>query len=146
MVIAIIGESCTGKSTIAGEISKRTNARVITGKDYMQLAKNETNARKQFIELLCASEASDDWIVYVITETNHLSFLPPKALRVLVTADLGVIKERFANRMGGNLPPPVAAMLEQKHGMFDDERHDLRIENVRNNIPDICDEIIAMCR
>ena len=144
MVIAIIGESCTGKSSIAGELAKRTNARVFTGKDYMQLARSEANAKKQFIELLGAHEASDDWIVYVITETEHLSFLPPKALRILVTADLGAIKERFANRMGGNLPPPVAAMLERNHGMFDDEKHDLRIENVGKSISGICDRIVAM--
>lgn len=42
MVIALIGESCTGKSTIAEELKKRTNAEIITGKDYIRLAKNET--------------------------------------------------------------------------------------------------------
>ena len=50
-------------------------------------------------------------------------------MRILVTAPLDVIQERFAKRTGGKLPPPVAAMLARKHGSFDGEPHDLRVEN-----------------
>jgi len=142
MVIGVIGESCTGKSTIAEEIARRTNARVYTGKEYMKLAKSEADAKRQFIDLLSENEKGDSHIVYVITETDHLSFLPPKALRILVTAELGVIKERFSKRMNGNLPPPVAAMLEEKHGMFDDAEHDLHVENAGKSISEICDKIM----
>jgi len=48
-------------------------------------------------------------------------------LRILVTADLELIKSRFAQRMHGNLPAPVAAMLEKKHGCFDDMPHDYHV-------------------
>ena len=48
MVIGIIGESCTGKSTLAEEISKCIPCEVITGKDYLRLAKNETMAKALF--------------------------------------------------------------------------------------------------
>jgi len=145
MVIGIIGESCTGKSSIANELSKRINAKVYAGNDYTKLAKSETEARQMFSESLNASESGDAIIVYVITEAEHITLLPPKALRVLVTADLDVIKERFAKRMNGKLPAPVAAMLETKHGMFDEERNDLHIHNVGRSISDICDRILALC-
>lgn len=49
------------------------------------------------------------------------------ALRILVTADLELIKSRFAQRMRGNLPTPVAAMLEKKHGCFDVVPHDIHV-------------------
>jgi len=137
MVIAIIGESCTGKSSTAEEISKRTGGKVFTGKDYMKMAKNEPEARKQFIDLLNQNEESDDYFIFVVTETDHLSFLPPKAIRILMTADLDVIKERFTNRMKGKLPPPVASMLEKKHGMFDEIENDLHIHNAGKGM-DIC--------
>ncbi len=34
---------------------------------------------------------------------------------------------RFARRMRGNLPAPVATMLEKKHGCFDSQPHDIHI-------------------
>ena len=144
MVIGIIGESCTGKSSIANELSKRTNAEVYAGKDYLKLAKSESDARKIFSELLSSNEYGDAVVVYVITDLEHITFLPPKALRVLMTADIDIIKERFAKRMNGKLPAPVAAMLEKKHGMFDKEKNDLHIHNAGKSISDICDKILAL--
>ena len=41
MVIGIFGESCTGKSTLAGKLKKSMDAQVYTGKDYLRLEKNE---------------------------------------------------------------------------------------------------------
>jgi len=145
MVIGIIGESCTGKSSIANEISKRTGAKTYTGKDYIKLAKNEGEAINQFKDLLSQNESSDENTIYVITETEQMKFLPPKAIRVLMTADLGIIKDRFTKRMHGNLPPPVAAMLEKKHGMFGSIENDLHIHNAGDEIKGICDEIINKC-
>ena len=54
-------------------------------------------------------------------EKEQLALLPEDCLRVLVTASLETIRERFAQRMHGQLPAPVAAMLERKHGQFDSE-------------------------
>ena len=48
MVIGIIGESCTGKSTLADQLKEKLGAEVITGKDYLRFAKNESIARKLF--------------------------------------------------------------------------------------------------
>ena len=144
MVIGLFGESCTGKSTLANEIATKIGAKVYTGKDYMRLAKNEAEAQKLFIDLLQANEATDEVFIYVISEKEHLAFLPEKAIRVLVTADIAVIKERFANRMNGKLPPPVATMLEKKHGSFNAEKYDFHVDNVGNDISDVCDRIVAL--
>ena len=126
MVIAIFGESCTGKSTLADKLSSAINAEVFTGKDYLRMAKNESIAKVMFQKKLSAA-VDGEHVVYVISETEHLTLLPEGALRILVTADIELIKFRFAQRMHGSLPAPVAAMLEKKHGCFDSVPHDLHV-------------------
>ena len=126
MVIGIFGESCTGKSTLAEKIATSFPCEVFTGKDYLRLAKNENIAKVMFQKKLTAAVSCEN-IIYVISEKEHLSLLPEGALRILVTADLELIKSRFAKRMHDNLPAPVAAMLEKKHGCFDAESHDIHV-------------------
>ncbi|MBQ4586302.1 MAG: hypothetical protein IJB13_00735, partial [Clostridia bacterium] len=53
------------------------------------------------------------------TERTHLGLLPDGAFKIVITAPLETIKERFMARMRGNLPPPVEQMLEKNHGIFD---------------------------
>ena len=126
MVIAIFGESCTGKSTLADKLSSAINAEVFTGKDYLRMAKNESIAKVMFQKKLSAA-VDGEHVVYVISEAEHLTLLPEGALRILVSADIDLIKSRFAQRMHGSLPAPVAAMLEKKHGCFDSVPHDLHV-------------------
>lgn len=145
MIIGIFGESCTGKSSIAAEISRKINVKIYTGKDYVKLAKNEVEAKKQFSEILKSNQSTTDIIIYIISEKEHLQLLPEHTVRVLVTADLNIIKERFAKRMNGVLPDPIAAMLDKKHGSFNNEKYDLHIVNVNENISDICNKIINLC-
>ena len=52
MVIGIIGENCTGKSTLAEKIKAEIGAEIITGKDYLRMAKSESEARILFQEKL----------------------------------------------------------------------------------------------
>lgn len=80
-------------------------------------------------------------IIYVISEKEHLSLLPDGCVRILVTADLETIKTRFAQRMHGNLPTPVAAMLKKKHGSFDMEPHDIHVISGHTNVDDVCKKI-----
>ncbi len=143
MVIGIIGESCTGKSTLAQKLKDLLHAEVYAGRDYMRFAKNEETAKKRFREKLDEA-VSGAHVIYIISERGHLPLLPDKAVRVLVTADLDVIKERFAQRMKGNLPAPVAAMLERNHGCFDRERHDIHVVSGRDHPDDICSRIQEM--
>ena len=126
MVIGIFGESCTGKSTLAEKIASSLPCEIYTGKDYLRLAKNENIAKVMFQKKLAAAVNGEN-IIYVISEKEHLTMLPEGALCILVTADLELIKSRFAQRMHGNLPAPVAAMLEKKHGCFDTQPHDIHV-------------------
>ena len=119
MVICLFGENCTGKSSIANELAAHLNAELVTGKDYLRLAKSEAEAMRAFTALLSERIVSGQSLVYVASEQDQLALLPADVFRVLVTAELPRIKERFAARMGGTLPAPVEAMLERKHGMFD---------------------------
>ena len=126
MVFGIIGENCSGKSTLAETIRETLGGKVITGKDYLRLAKNENIAKVMFQKKLAAAVTGEN-VIYVISETEQLSLLPEGAVRILVTADMELIKSRFAMRMHGNLPAPVAAMLERKHGCFDAQPHDIHV-------------------
>lgn len=128
MLIGIIGESCTGKSTLADELKAQLQAEVFTGKDYLRLAKNEAIAQKLFTKKL-ESAVNGDTVIYVISEKEHLALLPEGAVCILMCADLELILDRFAQRMRGILPPPVKAMLEKKHGIFDSIDYDYRIFN-----------------
>ena len=145
MVIGIFGESCTGKSTLAKEISKELSCKVFSGMDYLRLAKNEAIAKKVFTNLL--NEAIDgENIIYVISEREHLSLLPQEAVRILVTAELDMVKSMFAARMGGVLPKPVEMMLEKKHGCFDSERCDIHMESGVNSPEDVILQIKGIKR
>ena len=140
MVIGIFGESCTGKSTLAEKLAAGFPCEVFTGKDYLRLAKNENIAKAMFQKKLTAAVNGEN-IIFVISEKEHLSLLPEGALRILVTADLELIKSRFAQRMRGNLPAPVAAMLEKKHGCFDAERHDIHVVSGETNLDAVVEQI-----
>ena len=137
MVIGIIGENCAGKSTLADAIRTQLQAEVITGKDYLRLAKSEAEATALFKKKL-EQMPDKKAVVYVISEKEQLSLLPETAVRILVKADLDTIRERFRARMRGNLPPPVSQMLERRHGMFDDERYDILYDGVAGDPNAVC--------
>ncbi|MDE7095672.1 MAG: hypothetical protein K2O23_04205 [Anaeroplasmataceae bacterium] len=140
MVIGIFGESCTGKSTLADKLKEILNAQVYTGKDYLRLEKNEAAARQSF-QVKLKNAIHGENIIYVISEKEHLQLLPDGSIRILVTADLEAIKTRFAERMHGNLPAPVATMLERKHGCFDKEPRDIHVISEQMNLDDVCRKI-----
>ena len=144
MVIGIFGESCTGKSTLAEKIAASFPCEVFTGKDYLRLAKNENIAKVMFQKKLTAAVNGEN-IIYVISEKEHLPLLPEGAVRILVTAELETIKARFAQRMRGNLPVPVAAMLEKKHGSFDAEPHDILVVSEETELDDVLAHIEDRC-
>ena len=142
MVIGIFGESCTGKSTLAEKIADSFPCEIYTGKDWLRLTKNENIAKAMFRKKLTAAVNGEN-IIYVISEKEHMPLLPEGALRILATADLELIKSRFTQRMRGNLPAPVAAMLEKKHGCFDAEQHDIRVISGVTDLDAVVAEIIA---
>ena len=145
MVIGIIGENCTGKSTLAEEIQKRIGGEVITGKDYLRLAKSEAMAAALFKKKLKGALTGEN-ILYIISEQDQLKLLPEGAVRILVKSDIETIKERFKTRMRGNLPAPVAEMLERKHGMFDSGFYDHTFVSDAEDLAAFCDALEASLR
>ena len=140
MIIGIIGENCSGKSTLAEIIGTELGAEIISGNDYMRMAKSESEARKLFQEKL-KDALSGNSIIYVISEPDQLANLPDGAVRILVKANLETIKQRFRIRMHGNLPEPVAKMLERKHGMFDKGIYDFCFDSTADNASELCDAL-----
>ena len=104
MLIAIFGESCTGKSTLAEELKRALHAKVYTGKDYLRLDKSEEGAKAAFVSLLSRAANGEENLIYVISEPEHLALLPERCLRVGMTAPLEEICRRFAARTGGPFP------------------------------------------
>lgn len=127
MLVAIIGENCVGKSSLADRISQTINSCIYTGKDYLRLKKNPSEALECFKTMLKESVEGEN-IIYLITEQDHLALLPDGAVKIVLTADLETIKERFKARMRGNLPLPLEKMLEANHGVYDAIPCDMRLE------------------
>ena len=140
MVIGIIGENCAGKSTLAQAVQSTLGGEIITGKDYLRLAKSESMAAALFKKKLKAALDGEN-VIYVISEKEHLAFLPEGSVTVLVTAELDTIKERFRARMRGNLPAPVEAMLEKKHGIFDGGTYTLRYHSGRDDMNALLEQL-----
>ena len=127
MLIAIIGENCVGKSTLANKIKERIGATIYSGKDYLRLEKNPSMAMEKF-RIILKEAVVGDHIIYLITEKEHIQLLPEGSFRIVLTAELEVIKERFKERMHGNLPMPLEKMLEAKHGMYDNLECNLKLD------------------
>ena len=66
------------------------------------------------------------------------------AFAATASADqLDTIKERFKARMHGNLPEPVARMLERKHGMFDSGEYDFRFDSTKDDAAELCARLMG---
>ena len=140
MVIGIIGENCSGKSRLAEAIQRSLGAELVSGRDWLRMAKSESSAAALFRKKLEAAVSGDD-IVYVIAEPSLLSLLPEGAVRILVSADLDTIKERFRARMRGNLPAPVERMLENRHGVFDGGDYDFVFDGAAWDASALCEAL-----
>lgn len=125
MLYILMGQSCTGKSTVVEKLKEQMDVEVFSGKDYLRLAKSESAAWNLFYEKLLeaasSANASQTPVVYVVTEKDLFDKVCSleNAYKVKFTASLDVIKSRFAQRMGGHLPPPVEKMLERQHAIWD---------------------------
>lgn len=75
MVIGVMGENCSGKSTLAKNIQTTLGGRIVSGKDYLRLAKSEDEAKELFTQELKNAENGES-IIYVISEKEQISLLP----------------------------------------------------------------------
>ena len=87
MVFGIIGENCSGKSTLAEKIKETLGGEIITGKDYLRMAKSESEAVSLFREKLCQAMLGDN-IIYVIADPEHVKLLPDGAIRCRRRGDI----------------------------------------------------------
>ena len=145
MVIGIIGENCSGKSTLAAFIRDAVGAELITGRDYLRSAGSGSEAERLFREKLKNAVHGSN-IIYVIAEPEHLALLPEGSVRILVSCDPETIRERFKARMHGVLPEAVERMLERRHGMFDGGVYDLRYDGANGDPAALCEQLKELCR
>ena len=104
------------------------------------MAKTEQEAVRLFKERL-GNAVKGESIIYIATEKEQVELLPEETIKILVKADLETIKERFRERMHGNLPMPVEKMLERKHGMFDDGQYDFVFDGTLDDFDLLCEKI-----
>ncbi|ACL69594.1 hypothetical protein [Halothermothrix orenii] len=118
MLFIFMGASCTGKTSVANELNKTIQGDIYTGKDYLRFSRNSDEAWGKFKEKLIdvSTKDIDTSIIYVTNEIDHVNELSliKDAIFIKFTADLETIKTRFSQRMNGNLPDPVAKMLERQ--------------------------------
>jgi gluconate kinase len=140
MLFIFMGPSCSGKSSAAKVLKEKIKASVYTGKDYLRFAKNKDEAYEVFMDELHKAAVSpvESSIVYVITEKQTLQKLRHIQGTCLVkfSAELGVLKNRFVQRTGGNLPSPVASMLERQYHDWESETADIHIDTSVGQSPD----------
>lgn len=73
MLIALMGDSCTGKSTVAKLIEEKNGAVIFSGKDYLRMAKSESEAASIFKEKLSEAVTKQN-VIYIITEKEQMDF------------------------------------------------------------------------
>ena len=151
MLLLFFGPSCSGKSSTADLIAQQIGADIWTGKDYLRLAKNEPESWDAFFELLRKAandnHCNEKSIIYILTDSPdsiaNLSSLS-HVIRIRFTANLETLKQRFAPRMGGRIPPPVVTMLENVKNRTDCSPCDLCIDTTNRTPHEIAQEIIEM--
>lgn len=141
MLFIFMGQSCTGKSTAAKALQKLTDAKVYAGKDYLRMGSDENTAWHDFSNrLLNAAESKGTArsIIYIITEKDDLSRLrmADDAIKVKFTASIDTIRSRFAQRMNGNLPPPIEKMLGRQLEAWENVEADLCIDTTEERSAD----------
>jgi len=149
MLYIFMGQSCTGKSTVADKVKEITNAEIFTGKDYLRLAKSESEACKLFYEKLSnVAENKDsvsEIIIYLITEKSQLDRIMDikGAYKVKFTATLDTVKSRFAQRMHGKLPPAVEKMIDKQYEEWMNIEGDINVDTTIDGTEKIVDLIIS---
>ena len=134
MLLIFMGASCTGKSTVAEVLKEDIDMEVYTGKDYLRFAKNENEAwnifNKKLLEASNIKGFSSKSIIYIISDKNILTKLKSfdNAIFVKFTADLNIIKDRFAKRTKGNLSRPIEKMLEKQVKDWENTSYNLCID------------------
>ncbi|NLJ40759.1 MAG: hypothetical protein GX352_04005 [Clostridiales bacterium] len=134
MLYIFMGQSCTGKSTMANKVKEIIGAKIYAGKDYLRMAKGEKEAWELFYRKLTDAASNRDSleksIIYLIAEKEQLDRIIniKGSYKVRFTATIEVIKSRFAQRMHGRLPEPVEKMLDRQYEEWKNVKGDVEID------------------
>lgn len=134
MLYIFMGQSCTGKSTMADKVKGLVDVEVYTGKDYLRMAKSENEAWELFYKKLSDAASNKDSlekpIIYLITEKIQLDRIIniEGSCKVKFTSTIDTIKSRFAQRMHGILPQPVERMLNSQYEEWKNIKGDIEID------------------
>jgi hypothetical protein len=134
MLYVLFGPVGSGKSSTAKELQKLTNGIVFAGRDYLRLAKNEHNAWNLFLQSLndAAGQkgSASACIIYVLASPNDALNIDG-ATKARFTADIDVLKERFARRTGSTAGPQIERMLRHQSQEFENVVADLTFDTSR---------------
>lgn len=76
---------------------------------------------------------SGENMIHVISEAAPLARRPEGTVRILVTAELETIRQRFRVRRHGSPTVPAERTPEGKHGMFDGGHYASRFDGTSGN-------------
>ena len=146
MVLIFVGPSCAGKSSAAEKVKEKMGAEIYSGKDYLRLAKNEGEAWKLFCGKIenASGKEKEESLIFVCTERDLYERLKgqPGLFTIGFSADPGVIKRRFAERMRGNLPKPLEMMLEKQIAAWESVEADLLLDSTRESSEELAGKIL----
>ena len=147
-----MGPSCSGKTSVAKKLAERTGCSIWSGKDYFRLAKNQDEAWKIFLSMLrdASNEAVLDAksIIYLIgnpTELRNDLLTIPNLKRIKFNADISVLKNRFAERIGQKpLSLPLDKMIERQQKAFQTISADKEFDTTNEEVDSIIDNILTL--
>ncbi|SFN71436.1 hypothetical protein [Proteiniclasticum ruminis] len=147
MLFVFMGPSCSGKSTAAEIVGKRTGAKIYSGKDYLRLAKAEGDAWRIFHEKLEEASKPDgeESLIFVCTEKELFDRIrvTENIFTVRFTATPEDIKRRFAERMRGTLPKPLEVMLEKQMHLWEGIEAKLLVDSSSESPEDAAERILT---
>lgn len=143
MLYLFVGPSSAGKSTAAGKVKDLLPADVVSGKDYLQKAKQEPEAWKLFMNDLRAAVNGASNMVYVLTDPEKFDTILQlgKVVVIRFVAELPVLKQRFSIRTRGVVPPPVEKMLAGQLDQWKSRHADHEIDTTHMTAEDAGREI-----
>ena len=124
MLIGIFGENCSGKSTLANAIVASLPSEIVTGKDYLRMAKSESEAKTLFQKKLGNAVSGDD-LIYVIPEPeqhthlhDHLFVVVKGEARIQLGDETVVVRKDEAFLVKGAIPHSVWNNQDDETVMF----------------------------
>jgi cytidylate kinase len=141
-----MGPCCTGKSSVAELIGDKSNIQIVTGKDYLRLSCDETEAWSLFLKQIKSVAASRaETLIYLLDDAGKVQDLMniEGVNLVKFSASLEVIRHRYENRLQGKLPGVAVKMLDTQKKMWDRVNCPLSIDTSgERGVKDVAHEVL----